>query len=776
VAGEEANPLSVLATDYVILTPRNRLITAEGKSGNVAFGGHVDQAAAIADTSIVAAGSRKADIDFDQEDFEDILGIRSSRSELISYRNDPGEKEIILGAGPGPSFGAVWFRDTRSIGGQRNFCSAGECQFGRGIRVFFTVKLTSAPTSNFEGEGFVFAISNGTENSVGSVGGDIEQGELLGYSGDSRTTSPEPPGTPTFLDGSGRGLLPPKIGLEFDTRVNFNADFEKTQNYCSGGDLRPDTRNDPLADDKHAVQYVFWGKEFLDLACRTTAGRVTYDDNRHDAVGLGSGNWAKALFGSTNSGPAVAADGAILVGSADAKLFAVNADGSEKWRFDAPAGEVYSPTLTASRAYVGSEDGKIYAVSLANGNKIWEVNRAFPVRSKPAVDGDGFVYVSAGNSLAKIDPGSGTTTSVLALSFDATSSPALSRDRLTVYNGFADNKLYARRTSDLTPRWTSPVIGSIQGEMAVAADDFIFAGGVNGLFKIDPSDGSIAAGPFFPGAGVKGSPALSRDGQTVYAGFGNGKLYALNTTDLSVKWSFPASGTIGTDVGAPVVDDNENIYAGSDNGTVYALFADGSVKWEFPTGGPVRARPAVDRNGVVYAGSDGAGGQLWAVNQFAEPRNYRENLQNVPDDSQWAKNLVAYSAPNAVNPYFSSITSPNKWLRDGIWAVRFEIDRVPLSGGRAEFFLRAWVQQCTDANCTNVRGTFFEDTRVRYSPAAKPPNLVQSFELDGTRNAQFNTFLFGFSTAKSASDDQLVTIGNFKLSFSRPGDPQVNTE
>lgn len=778
VATGGAPPESIAArtTDYVILTPRNRLIAAEGRSGGVAFGGHVDQAAAIADTSIAAPGSRKADIDFAQEDLGEVLGVRSSRSELISLRNDPGEKEIVLGAGPGPSFGAVWFRDTRSIGGQRNFCSTGECLFGRGVRAFFTVKLSSAPTSNFEGEGFVFTISNGAENSVGSVGGDIEQAELLGYSGDSRTTSPEPPATPTFLDGAGRGLVPPKIGLEFDTRVNYDADFEKTQNFCSGGGLRADTRNDPLADDKHAVQYVFWGKEALNLACRTTTGRASYDDNRHDAVGFGSGNWAKALFGNTNSGPAVAADGAILVGSADNKLFAVNADGTERWRFTAPAGEVYSPTLTASRAYVGSEDGKLYAVSLTSGSKIWEVNRAFPVRSKPAVDGDGKVYVSAGNSLAKVDPGSGTTTNVFNLAFDATSSPALSRDRLTVYTAFADNKLYARKTSDLSARWASAAVGRIQGEMAVGADEFIYAGAANGLLKIAPADGSIAAGPFFPGAGVTGSPALSRDGRTVYAGFGNGRLYALDSATLAVKWSFPSTGVIGSVVGPPVVDDNENVYVGSDNGYIYALFADGTVKWEFNTGGRVRARPAVDRNGVVYAGSDGSGGQLWAVNQFAEPRNYRENLQNVPPDSQWARNLVAFSAPNAVDPYFSSIASPNKWLRDGTWAVRFEIDRTPLSDGRAQFDLRAWVQQCTDASCTNIRGTFFEDTRVSYAFAAKPPNLVQSFQLDSTRNAKFNTFLFGFSTAKSASDDQVVTIGSFKLSFNRPGDPRVNLE
>jgi len=142
-----------------------------------------------------------------------------------------------------------------------------------------------------------------------------------------------------------------------------------------------------------------------------------------------------------------------------------------------------------------------------------------------------------------------------------------------------------------------------------------------------------------------------------------------------------------------------------------------------------------------------------------------------------AQNLVAFfdpPDPKAVNPYFSSIFNANKWFKDGPWAVRIEVDRDPLT---AEYTLRTWVQQCTDINCTNVRGTFFEDTRTRYNLIAKPPNLVQSFELDSTNNLKFNTFLFGFTSAKrDNSDDQLITIDNFQLSFIRPGDPEVIVE
>ncbi len=206
------------------------------------------------------------------------------------------EKSITLGGGSGNRLGSVFFRDTRSIGGNRNFCSDGSCLFDRGIRVFFTVEYTGS------GDGFVFALINGNpdKNDASSAAGDIERSEMLGYSGDSRLDAT---GT-LFLDNSGptttpggttvRGLIPPKIGLEFDGKVNYNTDFEKTVNYCSSAsNLKADTRNDPGSTNRDAVQYVFWGNSALNINCRKQpycgsspgcTGDPSYDDNRHEAT------------------------------------------------------------------------------------------------------------------------------------------------------------------------------------------------------------------------------------------------------------------------------------------------------------------------------------------------------------------------------------------------------------------------------------------------------------------------------------------------------------
>ena len=235
----------------------------------------------------------------------------------------------------------MWFKDTRSIGGQNRFCQETGfgsdqnlgCFFNEGIRVFFTLEYAGS------GDGLVFTLINGNpaKNDFLSAGGDIERSEMLGYAGDSRlSVTGSPPPDPPFLDNSGpaRGLIPPKIGLEFDTKVNYSPAFEATGAYCaSATSLNENTRNDPgtpAADNRDAVQFVYWGASALRAQCRDN--NPLYDDNRHEAYGTGDPNWIFDTFGAIQSSPLVVGDGTIYVGSDSTNFFAVNPDGTEKWR------------------------------------------------------------------------------------------------------------------------------------------------------------------------------------------------------------------------------------------------------------------------------------------------------------------------------------------------------------------------------------------------------------------------------------------------------------
>ena len=599
-------PMTIAADEEIILSPRNYNLTALGRSGNVTYGGDMEHSIGITSHSGRMPGDRRPDIDFgDEANLESVLNQVEQGTNPNFITVDNLNRSLAIGGGTGPSLGAVWFRDTRNIGGTRNFCSNGSCLFGQGIRVFFTVEYTGS------GDGFVFSLINGNpnKNDTASAGGDIERSEMLGYSGDSRLAI-NPTGPSDFLDNSGpattpggttvRGLIAPKIGLEFDGKVNYNAEFEKTVNYCSSAsNLKADTRNDPGSSNRDAVQYVFWGNSALNINCRTQpycgsspgcTGDPSYDDNRHEATWPGNQNWQFNTFWSINSSPALAADGTIFVGSGSTNFYALNPDGTQKWLLDRN-GAWYSPTVAPSgRIYVGSgsPENSLFAINPDTGAVIWTFPTAGAVTTKPAVrsDGsaiyfgsdDGYVYAvnSSGTQLWRFNTGSAVR-----------SSPALSNSGNYIYFGAGSGTFYVLRAdSGAFVRSTSPFpSNAFQSSPVVGPDGTIYVGNDNGrlyAFAFNSSTLTLttpwSADPSAGSSAIQSSPAVSNDGSVVYVGSFDNNLYAFNTSNGSEKWRF----TAGNDIQGPIaVDANDHIYFGSNDNRVYALYYDGTEKWRF---------------------------------------------------------------------------------------------------------------------------------------------------------------------------------------------------
>src|SRR5579859_1523260 len=63
-----------------------------------------------------------------------------------------------------------------------------------------------------------------------------------------------------------------------------------------------------------------------------------------------------------------------------------------KWRFNTGGRVIASPAIVGQTAYVGSTDGKLYAVDLGHGSLRWKLATGARITSSPAVD-HGTVYV-----------------------------------------------------------------------------------------------------------------------------------------------------------------------------------------------------------------------------------------------------------------------------------------------------------------------------------------------------------------------------------------------
>ena len=199
-----AFPLSVTKTtdtpytgDFIALSPRNYTVIPTGTSGSVTYGGNYDDAMNIYGTSLLPIPPKP---DIDADDFTGNLREHETSSSFISVNTNADTLNVGGGVTPGTDaeFGAGWYDASKSIGGNENMCQSGNCLFNLGVRVFFVLKIINRQ----QGDGLTFALMNGTDNSVNSVGGDIELGELMGYAGDSRLDAA---GT-IFLDGVGEGI------------------------------------------------------------------------------------------------------------------------------------------------------------------------------------------------------------------------------------------------------------------------------------------------------------------------------------------------------------------------------------------------------------------------------------------------------------------------------------------------------------------------------------------------------------------------------------------
>jgi outer membrane protein assembly factor BamB len=430
-------------------------------------------------------------------------------------------------------------------------------------------------------------------------------------------------------------------------------------------------------------------------------------------------------------------------GESENRLYAIRDDGTSGnvlWSYPTGGAVTTKPAVgtagnSAGKIYFGSDDGSLHAVD-SNGTQLWR----FDVPGLPGPP----------NPIK--------------------SSPAISPSGNTVYFGTNNGRFYARSADNGSLVWVQSFISSaFQSSPVIGSDGTVFVGNDDGnLYAFDGSTGALRPGfPFATGAPVRSSPALSNDGAVVYIGSENGILFAVNTSNGTERWRF----TTGDDIDSAIaVDPIGHIYFGSDDNNVYALYPDGTLKWSFPTGDNVEVKPAVNPGGIVYAGS--RDDRLYAINQSTAPANL--------------KDLRITSSGQSVGGVPVAVTSENDWLKGspskGPWAVRLEITRSTTAiNGTYPYNLRAWMRQCNSVNCNNPLlfdplGTFFEDTRVKYDPAARPPMIEQTIELDASDHADFERFIFGFTAQTALNETQTAVIRKFQLSFIRPNDPTVESD
>jgi len=364
-------------------------------------------------------------------------------------------------------------------------------------------------------------------------------------------------------------------------------------------------------------------------------GQSPYDTSHVD----GTVKWTftpEDLFKSSpsfGSSPSIGPDGTIYIGSHKNNVYVINPDGTEKWLFDA-GDPVYNKRYDIWNGILSSpaiaSDGTIYIRSLSNflfainpdGTEKWR----FPVKvstntwSSPTIGTDGTIYIGSarkysegkvkteiGGKIYAINP-DGTEKWRFETESDVFPSPTIGDDG-TIYCGAgATGKLYAINP-DGTKKWHFQTGLHIESTAAIGSDGTIYFGSWdNNVYAINP-DGTEKWHFSTQGGGIVSSPAIGTDG-TIYIVANDNNLYAINSHGIE-KWRF-LLGKAKESASSPTIGADGTIYVGfhwTDIGipTFFAVNPDGTEKWSFVTRGGVTASPAIDKDGTVYISSHDGG-------------------------------------------------------------------------------------------------------------------------------------------------------------------------
>jgi outer membrane protein assembly factor BamB len=317
----------------------------------------------------------------------------------------------------------------------------------------------------------------------------------------------------------------------------------------------------------------------------------------------------------------------VYIGSTDGYLYAVNPiDGTQDPTFyfvtqmPITSTALVTQRFGADALFFGAGNGDLYGLDAsANPQPTnWPTLITGFISSSPTITTvDGTVYTASLSGLVSGVCPNGVER--FALSTAGTqSSPAVDADSNLYYGG--DDHLLRAVSNEGARLWSfsasAPILNAPVVAIANGSTEAIYVADSGGfIFKLDSNGQPVGGFSFSPPVGpMRSSPALA--GDRLYVGSDDGNLYAVDAANGAVAWQFQTDGPIISSPAVAIGGEEPVIVFGSLDGNVYfVLDAGGSAtlldETPFAIGAPVRSSPAIGADGTVYVGADD--GRLYAI-------------------------------------------------------------------------------------------------------------------------------------------------------------------
>lgn len=307
--------------------------------------------------------------------------------------------------------------------------------------------------------------------------------------------------------------------------------------------------------------------------------------------------WKFATGDHIESSPAVGHEGTVYVRSTDGYLYAVNRDGSQKWRYPA-SWEPYHETAPAvgedNTVYV-TVPGEIHALDPADGSLVWSYATGFYPKT-PGIAEDGTLYVSDSNRLYALSPDGDFLWQFDYPTVELTA-PVINQQGI-IYVGCVGfdkgfNGILAL-DQDGSLNWEYESSDAVYTPLALGYGGLIYFGTYDRAFNALDAGTRDLAWRLQMRNRVRVPPAVGPD-STIYFGDYSYNFYAVNYYG-EIKWNQPIRVTYST----PAVGADGTVYVEESANHLYAFSPDGEELWTYYYGGGANTSPAVAPDGRIY--------------------------------------------------------------------------------------------------------------------------------------------------------------------------------
>ncbi|MHA1799042.1 MAG: outer membrane protein assembly factor BamB family protein, partial [Candidatus Helarchaeota archaeon] len=354
-------------------------------------------------------------------------------------------------------------------------------------------------------------------------------------------------------------------------------------------------------DDK-----AFWPSFRADI--RNTGRAPNWDEDKYRKdIKWAQEPWAFKTGKAITVSPVVGADGTIYCGSADNYYYAINVDGSLKWKVK--IGDVIDDAGIIGRrinletgeeqdySFFPGADGFLYKVNNATGEVegTFEASDHYKKKVKDVDkvnwwEGD-ITFSKSGRILAgcddfyfyQINPETMTRACPEFKTGNMIWSGSPTGFENEHYFGSLDGYFYSVDENGKL-RWKKLMIATAGGGPTILDDGSVITGYPNNLVYCFHSKGNFLKRgrikwKFQTRGDVWSSPALSHDGSVIYISSADGIVYALESASGKLIWSFP---TLISNRCGPVLDQNGDVYIACGDAKIYKLSRkDGHRIWSF---------------------------------------------------------------------------------------------------------------------------------------------------------------------------------------------------